>query len=121
FFDALVHGTDGVADDDIAGSLFDDSKGLEDGDAAADKRSERAREAGDGDFAHDGADDGHFEPELVPGVPAEFGALENDEQNDEDRHDGQGHENVVFDGAANAEDEPSKGGQGCAFGHADKY
>src|ERR1035438_1652402 len=75
-FDAFVNGADGVADDDVAGGLFDDGEGLQDGDAAADQRAQGAGKPGDGDLADDGTDDRHLELELVKGAAANLGADE---------------------------------------------
>src|SRR4029077_9178797 len=60
-FDALMDGSDGVADDDIAGGFFDDVERLQDGNAAADQSSQGAAEAGDGHLGDDGTDHGHLE------------------------------------------------------------
>src|SRR5207245_8408142 len=65
-FDALMHVIDRIADDDISGSFFDDSQRLQDGHAAADERAQCARKTGDGDFVYDGANNQHFQFELVP-------------------------------------------------------
>ena len=119
--DALVDGADGVADDDVAGGFLDDGQGLEDGHAAADQGAEGAGEAGDGDLADDGPDDGHLELELVPDVAAELGADEEHEEDDEHGDADDGIDEVVLDRVADGQHEAGEGGQWAAFQHAGEH
>src|ERR1035441_499682 len=117
-FDALVHGPDGVADDDVAGGLSDDGEGLQDGDAAADQSAQGAGKPGDGNLADDGPDDRHLELELVKSVAAKLGA---DEKHEEDHEDGQAADRVnevILDDVADAEHQPGEGRQLGVVQHA---
>src|SRR5207249_4762564 len=112
---------DGVADDDVAGGFFDDGQGLEDGHAAADEGAEGAGEARDGDLVYDRADDRHLQFELVPNMAAKFGFLEQDKEHDEYGHAAEGHEDIILDRAAHAQDQAREGRQLGAFGHAEEH
>ena len=64
FLDAFMDFDDGVADNDIAGGFLDDCQSLQNGNAAADERAERARKTRDGHLADDRSERGHL-GELV--------------------------------------------------------
>ena len=85
FFDAFMDGVNGVADDDVAGGFFDDGQRLQNRHAAADQSAERAGEAGDGDFADDRAEHGHFKFELVKDAPAELRVMTKKLKRDQNR------------------------------------
>src|SRR5690349_1588053 len=116
-----MDGIDGVADDDVASGFFDDGQRLENRDAAADQRTESSREAGDSDLADDRANDGHLKFELIPDMPAELGANEQIEHHQESNYDTQCHQDVIFNHAADTQDQAGKGGQRTAFHHAFKH
>src|SRR5437899_1690488 len=115
-----MDGADGVADDHIARGFFDDGKRLQNGHTAADERAQGSREARDGHLADYWPDNRHLQLEFIPDMPAEFCLFEENKQDDENSHDCQGHQDVVFDGAADAEHKARKGGQGTSFTHADE-
>src|SRR5208282_620822 len=120
-FDTLMDFADGFADDDIAGGLFDDGQGLQDGHTAADEGAERARKAGDSDLANDRPDDGHLEFKLVKGTAAELGADEEQKHDHERGYAAHRINEVVLDYIADAEHQAGEGRQGLAFQHAGEH
>src|SRR6266851_3192864 len=116
--DAFMDFVDGIADDDIAGGFFDNGQGLQDGHAAADQGAEGTGESGNGDFADYGADGGHLELKFVPGVAAEFCALEQRKENEENGDTCGSIEDVLLDHLADAHHQTGKGRELGPFQHA---
>jgi hypothetical protein len=88
------------------------------GHAAGDESAEGAGEAGDGDLADDGSEDGHLELDLVIDAAAELGAADHHENDDEAGDAAGGDQEVGFNGAGDAEDEAGEWGELRALEHA---
>src|SRR5882724_627358 len=111
FFDALVHGANGVADNDVAGRFFDDGESLQDRDTAADECAQRPGKARDSHFVHYRSNHRHLELEFVPHVPAKLCFLEEHEQDYEHSQDAKRYQDVIFDSPADPEDQAREGWQ----------